>query len=60
MTQKIEVIGGSLLGPHTIQIDGHKLTEVEDFELYKEDGMMKIKLVLITDNFQLRREGDSK
>lgn len=60
MTQKIEVIGNTLCGPYTIQIDGQKLTEVEDFELYHDNGVMKLKLILITDSFQLKRAEKSE
>ena len=55
MTQPIEIIGDSLRGPYDIKIDGTSIHNVEDYELYHEDGVHRLKLVIITDNFQLKR-----
>lgn len=56
MTQPIVIAATSLSGPYAISIDGKQLTEVEDFELYREDGVMKLKLVLLTNNFVLKSD----
>ena len=55
MTQPIEIIGDSLRGPYTIKIDGHVVENVQDFELYNQDGANILKLEIITDNFQIKR-----
>lgn len=55
MTQPIEIVGDSLHGPYTIKIDGHTIENVQDYELYREDGVHIVKLEIITDNFTVKR-----
>ena len=55
MTPKIEIIGDSLSGPYTIKINDTVVNNVESYNLFMEDGVHKMALTLITDDFRLRR-----
>jgi hypothetical protein len=54
MTTKIEIIGDSLTGPWTIKLNDTVITDVEEYELYNDGRVNRLKLVLITDNLTLK------
>jgi len=55
MTPKIEIIGDSLSGPYTIKINDTIVNNVEGYSLFMQDGVHKVTITLITDDFRLRR-----
>lgn len=56
MSAKIEVIGDAMRGPYTVKINDTIVEFVEDYELVydQREGVNRLKLVILTDNFQLR------